>query len=80
MGGAARLDHEHVVLDQLAAQEIMQAVLGDAGIVAARQADHTPDAAGDDGVVQRPEGAAVLSALHVLDIFVGKAGDHRRLA
>ena len=54
----------------------MNAVLANAGIVAARKPDNAADTAGDDGIVQRPVGTPVLPALHVFNVLVGEPGDH----
>jgi hypothetical protein len=52
-------------------------VLRDAHVVAADDAGQAAHAAGDHGVVERAERAAMEAALHVVEILVAEAGDQR---
>ena len=76
-GGAAGDHHQHVAGDEALDQLDDALVLGHARVVAADDAGEAADAAGDDGVVERPEGAAVEAALHVVEVLVREAGDQR---
>ena len=77
-GGGAAGDHDHDVVGDEALDHLDDAlVLGDAHVVAADDAGEAADAAGDDGVVERPERAAVEAALHVVEVLVAEAGDER---
>ena len=53
----------------------MQIVLLATRVITADDGGHTTNAAGHDGVVQRPEGGPVAAAQHVIDIFVRETGD-----
>ena len=73
---AQPVDHHQDVVGDEALDHLDDAlVLRDAHVVAADDGGHAADAAGDDGVVERPERAAVEAALHVVDVLVGEAGD-----
>ena len=76
-GGAAGHDDHDVVGDEALDHLDDALVLGDAHVVAADDAGEAADAAGDDGVVERPERAAVEAALHVVEVLVAEAGDER---
>ena len=77
VGGAAG-HHDHDVVGDEALDHLDDAlVLGDAHVVAADDAGEAAHAAGDDGVVERPERAAVEAALHVVEVLVAEAGDER---
>ena len=77
-GGRAAGHHDHDVVGDEALDHLDDAlVLGDAHVVAADDAGEAAHAAGDDGVVERPERAAVEAALHVVEVLVAEAGDER---
>ena len=77
-GGGAAGDHDHDVVGDEALDHLDDAlVLGDAHVVAAHDAGQAAHAAGDDGVVERAERAAVEAALHVVEVLVAEAGDQR---
>ena len=60
-GGAARADDQHVVLQQLASESDMRAVMGHVRVVASHDAHRAPQPAVDHGVVQGTEGAAIAA-------------------
>ena len=77
-GGGAAGDDDHDVVGDEALDHLDDAlVLRDAHVVAADDAGQAADAAGDDGVVERAERAAVEAALHVVEVLVAEAGDQR---
>ena len=68
--GAARLNHQDVVLDELFDELDMHPVLLHPGVGAANDPGHAANAAVDDVVIERGVGTAEGPAQHVVDVFV----------
>jgi hypothetical protein len=71
-GDSATAGHhyQHIVLDKLTHNVAVGFIVANTGVVATHHASRATHSSGHDGIVERPEGTAIDTALHVANILI----------